>query len=86
MACQPYATGGVMAVPKTKKSKSRTRTRKNANFKAHPATIVECPHCHAVMQPHKICGNCGFYKGAQVIETKTEKKEKKDKAKAAAAK
>ena len=75
-----------MAVPKTKTSKSRHRTRSAANFKAHPATTVECPHCHAVMQPHKICAACGYYKGAQVIETKQEKKEKKDKAKAPAAK
>ena len=41
-----------MAVPKGKQSKQRTNTR-FANFKATAPTLVECPHCHELKQPHK---------------------------------
>ena len=43
-----------MAVPKGKQSKQRTNTR-FANFKATAPTLVECPHCHELKQPHKVC-------------------------------
>ena len=49
-----------MAVPKGKQSKSRTNKR-FANYKATAPTLVECPHCHELMQAHRVCGNCGFY-------------------------
>jgi len=66
-----------MAVPKTKTSKSRKRIRSAANFKAHTNAMTECPHCHAIRKPHTVCGNCGYYKGSHIVETRAEKKEKK---------
>ncbi|MDR0461985.1 MAG: 50S ribosomal protein L32 [Christensenellaceae bacterium] len=69
-----------MAVPKHKTSKARKRTRSAHNFMAHTDAHHECPHCHAVKQPHKVCLNCGYYNGKQVIETKADKKEAKKKA------
>jgi len=68
-----------MAVPKTKTSKSRKRIRSAANFKAHTNPMTECPQCHAVRKPHTVCGNCGFYKGTQRIESAAERKENKKK-------
>ena len=68
-----------MAVPKTKTSKSVKRTRSAHNFVAHTDTHGECPHCHEVKQPHRVCGNCGFYKGNQVLESVQERKDKKAK-------
>jgi len=61
-------------VPKTKVSKSRRDSRKAHNFKAHTESMTECPHCHAVRNSHTVCKNCGFYKGAQRIEVKKDKK------------
>ena len=43
-----------MAVPKGKQSKSRTNSR-FANYKATAPTLVECPHCHSMMQAHRVC-------------------------------
>ena len=50
-----------MAVPKTKQSKSRT-------------TLVECPHCHELKVAHRVCKNCGYYDGKEVIAEKEESK------------
>lgn len=55
-----------MAVPKRKQSKSRTNKR-FANYKATMPTLVECPHCHEMKAPHRVCRNCGFYDGKEVV-------------------
>jgi len=62
-----------MAVPKCKVSKSRN-TRNSANFKASTPTLVECPECHTLKQPHKVCPQCGYYNGKKVVETSKEEK------------
>ncbi len=58
-----------MAVPKSKQSKSRTNKR-FANYKATAATLVECPHCHELMQSHNVCKSCGYYNGKEVVVEK----------------
>ncbi len=58
-----------MAVPKGKQSKSRTNKR-FANYKAAMPTLVECPHCHEMKVPHRVCKNCGFYNGKEVVAQK----------------
>lgn len=63
-----------MAVPKGKVSKAR-RDKRRANWKVTVKTLVECPHCHEKKVAHQVCKNCGYYDGAQVVET--EKKETK---------
>lgn len=63
-----------MAVPKGKVSKARRNSRNSANFKASTATLVECPSCHELKQPHIVCPKCGVYNGKTVVE----KKEKKE--------
>ncbi len=61
-----------MAVPKRKQSKSRTDKR-FANYKATAANLVECPHCHELKESHRVCKNCGYYDGKQVVAQKEEK-------------
>ena len=63
-----------MAVPKSKVSKQRTNTR-FANFKASAPGLVECPHCHELKMPHRVCAKCGYYDDALVVEKKTKKKD-----------
>jgi large subunit ribosomal protein L32 len=36
---------------------------------AAPA-LVECPQCHALIVPHHLCPECGYYKGKEVVATK----------------
>ena len=61
-----------MAVPKGKQSKQRTN-RRYANFKASAPTLVECPHCHELKESHKVCKNCDYYGGRQVVNTEEKK-------------
>ena len=61
-----------MAVPKGKQSKSRTDKR-FANYKATAPTLVECPHCHELMQAHRVCKNCGCYDKTEVVAEKPNK-------------
>jgi large subunit ribosomal protein L32 len=64
-----------MAVPKGKVSKARRNSRNSANFKASAPALVECPKCHSLKQPHKVCPECGTYKNETVVK-KDDKKAK----------
>ena len=62
-----------MAVPKGKISKARRNSRR-ANWKLEMPGIVECSQCHQMKLAHRVCKNCGYYNGVQVVK----KDEKKD--------
>lgn len=76
-----------MAVPKQKHTKSRRNKRRSQIF-LESASLSVCPKCGKPVLPHKVCKNCGFYKGVQVIDVmkRLNKKEKKIKEKELAAK
>lgn len=57
-----------MAVPKKKTSKSKTRSRKAMNWKLKAPAKSNCPQCGSVKRPHRVCGNCGHYKGRVAVE------------------
>jgi large subunit ribosomal protein L32 len=57
-----------MAVPKRKTSRSSTRSRRSANMAITAPPQSSCPHCGASRLPHTVCGNCGWYRGRQVID------------------
>jgi large subunit ribosomal protein L32 len=67
-----------MAVPKTKTSKARRNSRVAHNFRVEAPTLTECKQCHAKIPPHTVCAECGYYKGIKRIETKADKKAKKN--------
>ena len=56
-----------MAVPKRKMSKSR-RDKRRANWKLKVPGLIKCPQCHELKMPHRVCLECGFYDGRQVIK------------------
>lgn len=60
-----------MAVPKRKTSKSKRDKRRS-----HDALVLQsrstCPDCGATRQPHRVCANCGKYRGRTVVETQEE--------------
>lgn len=66
-----------MANPKRRHSKSR-RDKRRANWKLEVPGLSVCPQCKEPKLPHRVCLNCGYYNGKQIIKTK-EKKEKKGK-------
>ena len=55
-----------MANPKNRTSRTRTRLRR-ANLKLVSPNTNLCPQCHEPKMPHRVCGNCGYYKGREVI-------------------
>ena len=55
-----------MAVPKRKMSKSR-RDKRRANWKLTIPGMVECPQCHQMKMPHRVCSECGHYNGKAVV-------------------
>ena len=58
-----------MAVPKRRQAKARTRKRR-ANWTLEGSSTVECPQCHEPRLPHRVCRECGYYKGRQVLTVK----------------
>jgi large subunit ribosomal protein L32 len=56
-----------MPTPKRKQTKSKSSMRA-ANWKATAPTYAECPQCHQPKLPHRVCGNCGYYAGREVLE------------------
>jgi large subunit ribosomal protein L32 len=57
-----------MAVPKRKTTTSKRNMRRSHDALSSPAR-VECPNCGELMRPHHVCGECGYYKGREVVDT-----------------
>lgn len=64
-----------MAVAQNRTSKTRKRLRRT-HYKLEVPGMITCPNCGELTVAHRVCPNCGFYKGTQVVEKK-EKQEKK---------
>ncbi len=60
-----------MALPKRKISRTRGRKRR-AHDALKRAGRTLCAHCQASKLPHRICPNCGFYRGREVVSQETE--------------
>ncbi|MFQ5580550.1 MAG: 50S ribosomal protein L32 [Nitrospiria bacterium] len=58
-----------MAHPKHKQSKSR-RDKRRSHLSLKPPGVVRCPQCQEPRIPHRVCMNCGTYKGREVIAVK----------------
>ena len=61
-----------MAVPKTKVSKSRKNMRRSSVWKLETPALSKCTNCSAFKTPHRVCKECGYYKGRQVVVAKQE--------------
>ena len=58
-----------MAVPKRRTSKRKKRARNT--HKAAPAIALQAyPHCGSMRLPHRVCEECGYYKGEQRVEAR----------------
>ena len=58
-----------MAHPKHKHSKQRTRKGRK-HIKAKVPTVISCSNCGSPVLYHRVCPECGFYKGNLAIEQK----------------
>lgn len=58
-------------LPKRKHSKGR-RDRRRAHDALQARNLVACPNCGEMRMPHRVCPNCGYYKGREVIHIERE--------------
>ena len=56
-----------MANPKRRTSKRRRDMRRSHDAITVVAT-TNCSNCGALVRPHRVCGECGYYAGRQVVE------------------
>lgn len=56
-----------MAVPKRRTSKAR-RDQRRAHTKLVVKGLTTCPECGEMKLSHRVCKNCGSYKGDTVVE------------------
>lgn len=56
-----------MAVPFRKVSKTRKRMRRT-HYKISENEMTKCPNCGEAIRPHRVCKNCGTYKGKEVLK------------------
>jgi large subunit ribosomal protein L32 len=57
-----------MAVPKRRTTRA-VRDGRRANHKASEPARSVCPQCHQPKLPHRVCAECGYYDGKEVLET-----------------
>lgn len=56
-----------MAVPFRKVSKTSGRMRRT-HYKLEATATIKCKNCGASIKPHRVCPECGFYKGKEVTK------------------
>jgi len=59
-----------MAVPKRRTSATRRDKRRSPNMKMKAPGLCICPQCHQPKLPHRVCPNCNYYDGQDVLKTK----------------
>jgi large subunit ribosomal protein L32 len=56
-----------MALPKRRTSKARKNKRRSVWMQKAAPGLVQCPQCHELKRPHRVCPVCGYYKGKEAI-------------------
>lgn len=56
-----------MAVPKRRTSTTRKKKRRT-HFKLRLPGLIECDNCGEYKRPHRVCPECGTYKGKNVLQ------------------
>ena len=53
--------------PKNRSSRARRDSRR-ANWKMNAVNLVKCSHCGALMLPHHVCRQCGYYNKKEIVK------------------
>ncbi|MBE9468251.1 MAG: 50S ribosomal protein L32 [Bacteroidetes bacterium] len=56
-----------MAHPKSRISKQRKHKRRT-HYKAELPTLATCSNCGATVEYHRVCAECGYYRGKLAVE------------------
>jgi large subunit ribosomal protein L32 len=60
-----------MALPKRRHSSTRSKKRRT-HWKLSLPGLQDCPRCGQPKQSHRVCPNCGHYKGEEIVPPKNE--------------
>ncbi len=60
-----------MGIPQGRTTRSKKGMRRSHDALSKPAKAL-CPQCQEPKLPHRVCKNCGTYKGRQVLKAKEE--------------
>lgn len=55
-----------MAVPARRTSKAKKRKRRT-HYKLAVPGMTECPNCGEYKLSHRVCSECGYYDGKDVV-------------------
>lgn len=69
-----------MSEPKKRHTSTRSGNRRS-HLALKAAGLQNCPKCKAKIIPHRVCKNCGYYKGRDVLQIDAKTKEKKERRK-----
>ena len=58
-----------MATPKRRTSKAVRDSRRSNNMKKSAPALSVCPQCHEPKMPHRVCPNCGYYDGKEIVSS-----------------
>ncbi|MDR0420343.1 MAG: 50S ribosomal protein L32 [Prevotellaceae bacterium] len=56
-----------MAHPKHRISKQR-KNKRRTHYKAVAPTLANCSNCGTAVLYHRVCPECGFYRGRLIID------------------
>ncbi|MFA5713049.1 MAG: 50S ribosomal protein L32 [Bacteroidales bacterium] len=56
-----------MAHPKRKTSKAK-RDKRRTHYKAVLPTLATCSNCGSTVMYHRVCPECGYYRGRPIVE------------------
>lgn len=56
-----------MAMPKKRMSHARSGKRRS-HIALKPLGLRACAQCKQPTLPHRVCANCGYYRGEQIIK------------------
>ena len=60
-----------MAVPKRRHSATRGKKRRT-HWTLKPPGLQRCDRCNSPKLPHRVCGNCGYYDGEEIVAPREE--------------
>jgi large subunit ribosomal protein L32 len=66
-----------MALQKRRMGRGRIHSRRSAWMGriAHKPFVAACPNCQAPRLPHRVCMQCGQYRGETVVEVASKEAE-----------
>ena len=70
-----------MAEPKKRLTSTRSGNRRS-HIKAKKIILNYCPKCKSPVMSHRVCQNCGFYKGKDILKIEEKLRAKEDRRKA----